>query len=799
MELFFGAFTTEWERRRAAFLHDLSLGTCKPDDEEERRRRSAALAEMRLTGKSFPQGRNSGQRPAHSGGGSSLRTMRTRLTGVATGSQPAVVKMASYGGGRRLGAMVNYVSRNGEVPVENERGEELHGRDALASIGGEWNHLMGNRAESRDIASFRVEVETREDESIRLHEYGREIIKWAVADRAFAFAISPRPDGSGYDVEGQVVLRSPGGERLTGDAKASRIVQSRIDEARQSERGGAGMPEAVRFRFTGYGNGTDYGTSRLRDLVERYDCRVEDETGRTVGDAKIAGDLVQKEWRVQLHGRKPRDVMHLILSARAGTDVAAFHSASREFLAAQFGGHRYVFSIHDPANDPKPEQAGGKRPHVHVHAIVAMRSDFGERVETSINSFRRWREIMAEKAREHGIKMEMTDRRERAAAPAYRRAQVRPISTLGRTQHEGTSEAAQHRYDAKRGDGRSFARTERSRNYTETVRRAWAKVAEKSESKTVTSFAKTQLSRLEEQEAAGERRVPLAGQSDHSRPRAKADLDTLMTFLSEGDEMRQLSRSDFEAYEKRVETALFQAKRLVQSDQALDFEEIATAARAHVNVHRDLMELREQENEQGARLEPLVRRQDLGNGSRSWDDAVSRHGLQAVEAANTVMLEVEYARERIERANADGIEVDKESLTSSLKAEMARAGDLGAAGNSLIREIAETDGEIRIAIELAERSRALSVSSRPSDHVRNSTQERSRDAVAGDRADTANERQNLEGQAESKRQAPREERTSIDWGHTTRTDPINLHAPRLEELHREANAREERERDDGDR
>ncbi|URK89465.1 hypothetical protein LP421_32780 (plasmid) [Rhizobium sp. RCAM05350] len=81
-----------------------------------------------------------------------------RFAGLASGSQPAVVKMASFGGGSRLGAMINYVSRNGAVVVENERGDQLRGRDQLAAVGDEWDHLMKNRTESRDIGLFKISV-----------------------------------------------------------------------------------------------------------------------------------------------------------------------------------------------------------------------------------------------------------------------------------------------------------------------------------------------------------------------------------------------------------------------------------------------------------------------------------------------------------------------------------------------------------------------------------------------------------------------------------------------------------------
>ena len=36
--------------------------------------------------------------------------MRTRFEALARGSQPAVVKLASYGGGGRVGAMISYAA-----------------------------------------------------------------------------------------------------------------------------------------------------------------------------------------------------------------------------------------------------------------------------------------------------------------------------------------------------------------------------------------------------------------------------------------------------------------------------------------------------------------------------------------------------------------------------------------------------------------------------------------------------------------------------------------------------------------
>lgn len=798
MEFFLGAFENEWERRKAAMLHERSLRQVKNLEDEERRRRGVVPAASLIGGGTLRRAKLD-WRPASltrgEGSGAGEPSMRDRFASLASGSQPAVVKMASFGGGGRLGAMINYISRNGDVVVENERGEQLRGRDQLSTVRGEWDHLMKNRAESRDIGTFVVEVKEWFDPSSEIHEQARAILKRGLGDRMFAFAALPRDDGKSFSIEGVTVLRDSAAERLTGDAKASGIVEGRLnDEGSESS-----APKL--FRFTGYGNGTDYGTARLRDLVSRHNGAVHDEQGRAIMDAKQAGDVVQLEWRDGLHSRKPRDTMHVILSARAGTDVRAFQAAARDFLAQEFAGYRYVFSLHDPLKDPKLEEAGGKRPHVHVHAIVAMHSDAGDRIETTIPAFRRWRVTMAEKARAHGINMEMTDRRERASAAAYSKNQVRPTNRYGRTEHEGTSDAAQRRYDEKRSDEYSSSRTERSRSYTEFAKRQWKVLAAGNDDTSVKGFAGSQIIRLESDEKSNNPRSPEVGGTESLRSQFITHLVSLEKIVSRDEPMRQMSRSEFEAYEKRVETALFQAERVMPEDERANFDKIASAAREHVNVRRELMELQEQSGERPAGNGPTEGERDDDANAR-WDEAVARHRLRTVEEANEIMLEVEHYREAIELADAGEIKANKASLQASLNFELTRAGELGAAGNSLIREIAEVDHDLRIAIEAAERSRERG--GKMTLEGESSIAIQAVSAVETMRRDEDGEPSRVQTEGEEGRPTtdgtqPSRERISSRSGDTTRTDPAQQHIPRLEELQRETDERRERERDDRER
>ncbi|QQF06258.1 conjugal transfer protein TraA [Sinorhizobium meliloti] len=706
MEIFFGAFTSEWEQRRAALLHEMSTSGRGASAEEEMRKRLKKLAQLGAAGGGGGSNGAPGSRGSASKGRgapraqvtSVARPMEARLAAVAKGSQPAVVKMASYGGGARVGAMLNYVSRGGELKVENESGRILEGREELARIRGDWDHLFQNRAESRDIGSFSVEIAASgfaSDEA--LHEQVRSTLTSGFGDRRYAYSIA-KHDGGSVTVQGLVVLRSGQGERLTGDVKAAGIIQGRYDAS-------AAAGEAVaKFSFHGYGNGVEFGASRLRGLVDRHDD-VRDDRGQSIANEKVAGDLVQKEWRGELHSRKSRDVMHVIMSARAGTDVAAFEGAVRDFLAHQFAGHRYVFAMHDPASDPKEAGEGGKRPHVHAHAIVAMKSDSGDRIETTPAVFREWRSVMAEKARDHGIEMEMTDRREFASPPAFTRTQVRPVSREGRTEHVGTSEAAQARYDAKRGGRRMVAKSDRSRQYIIKAQETWQRVALAGGDRQVAAYAAQHREYLESGLSTARTETSATVIRADFGSNFRINLATLQEMVLEGQELREMSRAEFETYEKKVETALFKLERSVSADDRADFDEIAGLARDFVNQKRELVDLYEQRKgalaEQGGEA-PRSKSRDSVNDE--WDAAIAKHGEAVVEAGNEAMIEIEHYREGLDRIEAGEFSPDrKERMQAGLQQSMERAAQLVVEGNSYLREVAEQDQDLRQAIDRAEK------------------------------------------------------------------------------------------------
>lgn len=811
MEIFFSAFTSEWEQRRAALLHEMSSGGRGASAEEEMRKRLKQLAQLGAAGGGGGSGGGRGSaskgRGAHRAQATSATTvarpMEARLAAVAKGSQPAVVKMASYGGGARVGAMLNYVSRGGELKVENESGKILEGREELARIRGDWDHLFQNRAESRDIGSFSVEIAASGFASDQaLHDQVRNTLTSGFGNRRYAYAIA-KNDGGSVTVQGLVVLRSGQGERLTGDAKAAGIIQGRYDAS------AAAGDAAAKFSFHGYGNGVEFGASRLRGLVDRHDD-VRNDRGQPIANEKVAGDLVQKEWRGELHSRKSRDVMHVIMSARAGTDVAAFEGAVRDFLAHQFAGHRYVFAMHDPASDPKEAGEGGKRPHVHAHAIAAMKSDSGDRIETTPAVFREWRSVMAEKAREHGIEMEMTDRREFATPPAFTRNQVRPVSREGRTEHVGTSEAAQARYDAKRSGRRTVAKSDRSRQYIIKVQESWQKIAVAGGDRQTVAYATQHRIYLESSVSTQTETSGTVIRADFES-NVRINLATLQEMVLEGQELRVMSRAEFETYEKKVETALFKLERSVSADDRADFDEIAGLARDFVNQKRELVDLYEQRKEalaeQGGEA-PRSEPRDPANDE--WDAAVAKHGEAVVEAGNEAMIEIELYREGLDRIEAGEFSADrKEGMQAGLNRALERAAQLAIEGNSYIRDVAEQDPGLKRAIEQEENKsdRPEEVKDKAASNAE-TVDEQKRDLRADeeyrqpidDDARAAHELASTVDATNRLQDRLHRDREAVQrGGETIRTDPAEQHVPRLEELEREQIEQRERDRDDRDR
>jgi hypothetical protein len=166
----------------------------------------------------------------------------------------------------------------------------------------------------------------------------------------------------------------------------------------------------------------------------RADILMLTERGEAIASASDREALLQS-WLPSFGGsRRSRDVFHVVFSARAGTDPDRFLAAVETTLDKEFAAHRWVIALHDD------------RRHVHVHAVILARGLDGRKLDPRIGDLHRYRESLAEAAREQGIAMTAT-RRERQAARPYSLAQAR-LTERG----EAKAEVAA-RVRAKRAEG----------------------------------------------------------------------------------------------------------------------------------------------------------------------------------------------------------------------------------------------------------------------------------------------------------------------------------------------------------
>lgn len=347
--------------------------------------------------------RGGGRRISNSSGGNRFFAAAKAGPRGSAGPQAAVIKVASYAAGcRRVGALTDYLSRDGTVQVENQSGQRLTGRAVLDAELATWEPSFENRAPSKDVASLVIGVGAASDEQLA------EGLKQAFAGRKFAWQ---RMEDEASSVRVVVILAGQHRRRL--DVSAAGLAK--MVEALTSAWGAETEKMTASLTSTGHSkDGLGYRLARLAGKGA-----FETSEGQTIGTPAEASALV-RDWSKGLNSRRVRDTMHLVMSAKAGTELAAFEKTTRAFLAEQFEGHRYLFALHQD------------RQHVHAHAVITMRRDDGIKLDPKIKDFADWREAFAEQARAHGIDMVATRRLERAAAPAYKLKDVQLVEAAVR-------------------------------------------------------------------------------------------------------------------------------------------------------------------------------------------------------------------------------------------------------------------------------------------------------------------------------------------------------------------------------
>jgi len=424
-----------------SFANDgLTSRTITGDRDEERTRRLRGIGARGAKGDGGLGGLGStgmGFGSAPGLGGAVSSSSPTTASLLARGYQPAVVKVVSYAHGvTRATASAQYIERD-EVELETHDGVRLPDKDAVAEEIKAWSSSFEKRNPSQDVVAVRLQLSGLRDTT-----GDREILGTAVAAAfdghrhvlridvqkdgvlearvvaVMARSVSPeeKADGGIIGEDGTKRPSLPPRIRVTeqrmgttDDAPMRKVFDPRSEaamKARIEERTGR-HAHSVSIEPATPGHGRDALGQRLATLVSKGPARSHE--GKPVRNAEDIRD-VTRDWGRHLRSQSPRDTMHMVVSAKAGTDVKDFTNAVRSFLHDRFSDHKFMFGVHTD------KACHG---HIHAHVIVAVRSETGTKLHPGPSDLAQWRVSYAAHAREHGLQVVATRAAEQASFRSY--------------------------------------------------------------------------------------------------------------------------------------------------------------------------------------------------------------------------------------------------------------------------------------------------------------------------------------------------------------------------------------------
>ncbi|MBP0440426.1 hypothetical protein [Tianweitania sediminis] len=159
--------------------------------------------------------------------------------------------------------------------------------------------------------------------------------------------------------------------------------------------------------------------------------------------------------------------------------------------------------------------------------------------------------------------------------------------------------------------------------------------------------------------------------------------------------MQQMTRPEFEAYERRVESALSSMERSLDESERASFEEIAAAAREVIGIRREHVELSERKQ-----LEEAERRGITPEYYLVSEEQAARFGVHDAAIAHgtyTLLMDISQELEFARREDRDTAALEREEADA-----IRIAGELAASGNQSLRDDADRWPELREAIHVAE-------------------------------------------------------------------------------------------------
>jgi hypothetical protein len=224
-----------------------------------------------------------------------------------------------------------------DVPLETQDGRMLTGREAVADEIKAWSVNFSKRAESQDVGAVRLALRGVKDS-----DEGRETFEKAIAAGFAGHRYAYRLEATASaELEARLVIalagppmerfrvreervgdQEHGFNRMRFDMASERKIRDRIHAATGLETQSIGVSPGM----TNHGrNGVTYRLNRLIEHGAALDKKGKAITN--VADTRIAA----REWGPSLRSQSVRDTMHLMLSAKAASDVEALRRAARSF------------------------------------------------------------------------------------------------------------------------------------------------------------------------------------------------------------------------------------------------------------------------------------------------------------------------------------------------------------------------------------------------------------------------------------------------------------------------------------
>ncbi|RWB97250.1 MAG: hypothetical protein EOQ56_22935 [Mesorhizobium sp.] len=360
--------------------------------------------------------------------------------GIAAGAQPAVFKVISTAGTKgAAGALLEYLGtrpdengRKHDIEVFTSSGLSVETREQRRALLEEWQEDFREPFQNTNFIEVEINLpgDPGRDE---LHD----ALNAAFGSKPFVYARAGSTVKVYAYTEMKAAALAKALQKLDHENDRGGILQRADDgiTARLKDAGVAGKAEIKAAVSTERG-----GQYFLQKFI-----RANAGVIKSDGDELPTGQRLDKaaqalyaSWKADFKTVEPRNVYHVVFSAKAGTDAGALLRAAENVLAEKIPDHKWAIAHH-------PETG-----HVHVHAMILARSESGRQLHFSKADLYDWRAAFAEKAREEGIAMVATSRMDFAASRPFNMRQAGAYERSKRDTRYFVSPTIAQRVEAKR-------------------------------------------------------------------------------------------------------------------------------------------------------------------------------------------------------------------------------------------------------------------------------------------------------------------------------------------------------------